>query len=134
MLFRSNVEFDLAPFGVIGLETAFGVCVTHLVARGVIDLARLVDLLSCGPARVFNLDGGTLAAGSLGDVTIVDPEARWEVPKAFRSMSSNSPFVGMSLQGRALATIVGGVVKYDARQAGKAPVAAPQKPRPRAKR
>jgi len=131
---EKNVEFDLAPFGVIGLETAFGVCVTHLVARGVIGLARLVDLLSCGPARVFNLDGGTLAAGSLGDVTIVDPQAKWEVPKAFRSMSSNSPFVGMSLQGRALATIVGGVVKYDARQAGKAPAVTRQKPRPRAKR
>ncbi len=131
---EKNVEFDLAPFGVIGLETAFGVCVTHLVARGVIDLARLVDLLSCGPARVFNLDGGTLAAGSLGDVTVVDPQARWEVPKSFRSMSSNSPFVGMSLQGRPLATIVGGVVKYDARQAGQAPAATRQKPRPRAKR
>jgi dihydroorotase len=124
---EKNVEFDLAPFGVIGLETAFGVSYTQLVARGVIDLARLIDLLSSGPARVFDLDGGTLAAGSLGDVTIVDPEARWEVAKAFVSMSSNSPFIGMSLQGRAVATIVGGVVKYDAR-------AVPAQPKRRAKR
>src|SRR4051794_15852010 len=131
---EKNVEFDLAPFGVIGLETAFGVCVTHLVARGVIDLARLVDLLSCGPARVFNLDGGTLATGSLGDVTIVDPQAKWDVPKAFRSMSSNSPFVGMTLQGRPLATIVGGVVQYDARQGESAPAVNRPRPKPRAKR
>jgi dihydroorotase len=124
---EKNVEFDLAPFGVIGLETAFGVSYTKLVASGVIDLARLVELLSCGPARVFNLDGGTLAAGALGDVTLVDPQEKWNVPKAFRSMSSNSPFVGMALQGRPVATVVGGVVKYDARAAA----AAPKKTRPK---
>jgi dihydroorotase len=118
---EKNVEFDLAPFGVIGLETAFGVSHTTLVASGVIDLARLIELLSCGPARVFNLDGGTLAAGALGDVTLVDPQAKWDVPKAFRSRSSNSPFVGMALQGRPVATVVGGVVKYDVRAAAPAP-------------
>src|SRR5437868_2073545 len=112
---EKNVEFDLAPFGVIGLETAFGVCYTKLVAAGVIDLARLIDLLSCGPARVFNLDGGTLAAGSSGDVTLIDPNAKWNVPARFASMSSNSPFSGMSLQGRAVATVVGGMIKYDSR-------------------
>jgi dihydroorotase len=114
---EKNVEFDLAPFGVIGLETAFGVCYTQLVAGGVISLARLIELLSCGPARVFNLDGGTLAAGALGDVTIVDPDATWDVPSTFASMSSNSPFSGMALRGRPAATIVGGVVRYDARAA-----------------
>jgi dihydroorotase len=112
---EKNVEFDLAPFGVIGLETAFGVCCTHLLATGVIGLARLIDLFSCGPARVFNLDGGTLAAGSLGDVTLLDPEARWTVPPTFVSMSSNSPFPGAKLQGRPVATIVGGSVRYDLR-------------------
>jgi dihydroorotase len=114
---EKNVEFDLAPFGVIGLETAFGVCFTHLVDTGVIDLARLIELLSCGPARVFNLDGGTLGAGALGDITIVDPDARWEVPATFASMSTNSPFFGMALRGRPVATIVGGAVKYSARAA-----------------
>src|SRR5258708_963598 len=114
---EKNVEFDLAPFGVIGLETAFGVCYTRLVAGGVIDLTRLIELLSCGPARVFNLDGGTLAARSLGDVTIVDPDAAWDVPSMFASMSSNSPFSGMPLRGRPAATIVGGAVRYDARAA-----------------
>jgi dihydroorotase len=131
---EKNVEFDLAPFGVIGLETAFGVCYTSLVARGVISLGRLIELLSSGPARVFNLDGGTLAAGSLGDVTLVDPEARYEVAAKFTSMSANSPFVGMSLQGRPVATIVGGSVRYDLRDAAAAgEVTAPKRAR-RAKR
>jgi dihydroorotase len=131
---EKNVEFDLAPFGVIGLETAFGVCYTSLVARGVISLGRLIELLSCGPARVFNLDGGTLAAGSLGDVTLVDPEARYEVAAKFTSMSANSPFVGMSLQGRPVATVVGGSVRYDFRDATAADEATAPKRARRAKR
>ncbi len=135
---EKNVEFDLAPFGVIGLETAFGVCYTRLVAGGVVDLARLIELLSCGPARVFNLDGGTLAAGALGDVTIVDPDALWDVPSVFASMSSNSPFSGMPLRGRPAATIVGGAVRYDARAAaapkGRKRPAAPAARRGRGKR
>ena len=112
---EKNVEFDLAPFGVIGLETAFAVCYSQLVAKKVIDLARLVDLLSCGPARIFNLEGGTFESGSLGDVTIVDLAAKSTVAMPFRSMAQNSPFVGQTLQGRVIATVVGGVVKHDAR-------------------
>jgi dihydroorotase len=122
---EKNIEFDLAPFGVIGLETAFAVCHTHLVAKKVIDFARLVDLMSCGPARIFNLPGGTLAPGSLGDVTIIDPNAKVSVEARFASKASNSPFVGETLQGRVVATIVGGVVKFDAR--GGKPAAAPKK-------
>jgi dihydroorotase len=112
---EKNIEFDLAPFGVIGLETAFAVCYTNLVAKKVIDFARLVDLMSCGPARIFNLEGGTLAAGAVGDVTIVDPEAQVPVATPFTSKASNSPFIGETLQGRVVATIVGGVVKFDRR-------------------
>lgn len=112
---EKNVEFDLAPFGVTGLETAFGVCYTHLVRANVIDFARLVELLSCGPARIFNLPGGTLRAGSLGDVTLVDLEAQWDVPREFASKAANSPFVGQTLQGRVAATIVGGVIRHGAR-------------------
>src|SRR5207253_1154950 len=66
---EKNVEFDLAPFGVIGLETAFAVCHERLVGSGAISLARLIDLMSCGPARIFNLPGGTLREGAAGDVT-----------------------------------------------------------------
>ncbi|HEY2323545.1 MAG TPA: dihydroorotase [Thermoanaerobaculia bacterium] len=112
---EKNVEFDLAPFGVIGLETAFAVCYSQLVAKKVIDLARLVDLLSCGPARIFNLPGGTLKAGSLGDVTLIDPSAKSTVSTPFESMAQNSPFVGQTLQGRVMATVVGGVLKHDSR-------------------
>jgi len=106
----------LAPFGVIGLETAFPVCYDTLVRRKVIDLNRLIELLSSGPARVFNLPGGSLRRGAIGDVTIVDLEGSTEVKGPFVSKAMNSAFIGMSLRGRVAATIVGGVVKYDARR------------------
>lgn len=109
---EKNVEFDLAPFGVIGLETAFAVCYEHLVRADVIDLARLVDLLSCGPARIFDLPGGTLKEGSPGDMTLVDIDARVTVTRDFLSKAANSPFVGATLQGRIAATIVGGAIKH----------------------
>jgi len=110
---EKNVEFDLAPFGVIGLETAFGVCYEHLVRAKVIKLPRLIELLSCGPARVFNLPGGTLRAGALGDVTLLDIDARYEVAREFQSKASNSPFIGQTLHGRVAATIVAGEIKYE---------------------
>jgi dihydroorotase len=115
---EKNVEFDLAPFGIIGLETAFGICYEELVLAKVIKLPRLIDLLSCGPARVFDLPGGTLAPGSLGDVTLIDLDARVTVTRDFlQSKAANSPFLGRTLQGRIAATIVGGALKHDARNA-----------------
>ncbi len=125
---EKNVEFDLAPFGVIGLETAFSVCYDRLVRRRIIDLARLIDLMSCGPARAFNLPGGTLRAGSPADITLLDLDGRFQVTNTFQSKASNSPFIGEALQGRVVATIVGGVVQYDLR----AP--APRPPSKRRKR
>lgn len=119
---EKNVEFDLAPFGIIGLETAFPVCYDQLVRAGHIELGRLVDLMSCGPARIFNLPGGTLKKGTPGDVTILDLDAPYEVTKPFFSKAANSPFVGSTYRGRAVTTIVGGVVRYAA--------AAPPKPKP----
>jgi len=112
---EKNVEFDLAPFGVIGLETAFSVCYDRLVRAKVIGLDRLIELFSCGPARIFNLPGGTLRPGSLGDVTLLDLDARYEVTREFQSKAANSPFVGETLQGRAVATIVGGAIRHDGR-------------------
>ena len=114
---EKNVEFDLAPFGVTGLETAFSICYEHLVRAKVIGLPRLIELLSTAPARIFNLPGGTLRKGSLGDVTLLDLDAAYEVTKDFASMAANSPFVGARLQGRVAATIVGGVIRHDARRA-----------------
>jgi dihydroorotase len=109
---EKNVEFDLAPFGVIGLETAFAVCFDTLVRRKVIDLARLIDLMSTGPARVFRLPGGSLKRGSIGDVTILDLDGTTGVKAPFVSKAMNSAFIGASLRGRVAGTIVGGVVKY----------------------
>ena len=114
---EKNVEFDLAPFGVIGLETAFGVCYDQLVQSKEIGLARLIELFTSGPAGVFNLPGGTLRPGSLGDVTLIDLEARYEVAAPFASKAVNSPFLGRTVQGRPVVTIVGGVVRHDARVA-----------------
>jgi dihydroorotase len=112
---EKNVEFDLAPFGIIGLETAFAVCYETLVRSGVIDLDHLIDLMSCGPARIFNLPGGTLRDGALGDVTLLDLDAKFTVSNAFQSKASNSPFVGKTFHARPVATIVGGAVRYDGR-------------------
>jgi dihydroorotase len=118
---EKNVEFDLAPFGIIGLETAFGVCYEALVRSDVVALPRLIDLLSCGPARIFDLPGGTLRAGSLGDLTVLDLDGEQQVTSHFRSKAANSPFVGRTLPGRVVATIVGGNIAYDARPAAPKP-------------
>ncbi len=112
---EKNVEFDLAPFGVIGLETAFAVCYDLLVAKTKkIDLMKLIDLMSTSPARIFRLPGGTLREGAIGDVTILDPAGKTEVGSSFVSRSSNSPFIGNSYRGRVAATIVGGRIRFRA--------------------
>ncbi|MEO8215767.1 MAG: dihydroorotase [Acidobacteriota bacterium] len=118
---EKNVEFDLAPFGVTGLETAFGVAYQTLVASGLIGLSRLIDLLSSGPARVFSLPGGTLREGTPGDVTVFDAEGSWEVQR-FVSRAANSAFIGRTLPGRIVATFVGGQPRYiDEAMTGRSP-------------
>lgn len=105
--------FDDAPNGIVGLETSLGLALTHVVGEGVIDLPTLVDRMSCSPARAFGLPGGTLSVGSIGDVTIIDPEEEWTVDRAaFLSKSRNTPFDGWELTGRARVTIVGGEVVW----------------------
>jgi dihydroorotase len=102
-------EFADAPNGIIGLETALAVSVTNLVETGHIDFRTLVDKMSCAPAKLFGLPGGTLAKGSVADVTIFDPARKWEVePSAFLTKGRNTPYTGMRLTGRAVCTIVGG--------------------------
>ena len=106
--------FQDAPFGIVGLETALGLLLTHLVGEDVLDLPTLVDRMSCGPARAFGLPGGTLEEGSVADVTVFDPEAAWTVePERFLSRSRNTPFGGWELRGRARYTIVGGRVVWE---------------------
>ncbi|HSM35166.1 MAG TPA: dihydroorotase [Longimicrobiales bacterium] len=105
--------FDDAPFGLIGLETAVGVAITYLVETGEMALSDLIHRMSTGPARAFGLEAGSLAPGAPGDVTVLDPAARWTVdPGAFRSKSRNTPFDGHELTGRPVATVVGGVVAF----------------------
>jgi dihydroorotase len=107
------LEFDRAPFGIVGLETAVPLCVDRLVHAGVISMSRLVELLSTNPARVMRLPGGTLAEGGPADITILAPDAPVTVRAAsFRSKARNTPFEGWSLKGAVAATIVGGRAVY----------------------
>mgnify|MGYP000044181607 CR=1 FL=1 len=106
--------FEDAPFGMVGLETALGLALTELVGKGVLTLSQLVDRMSCGPARAFNLPGGTLRPGAPADVTVFDPEATWTVdPARFLSKSRNTPFAGWRLRGQNALTIVGGRIVWD---------------------
>lgn len=106
-------EFDQAPNGIIGLETAFALANSELVTRGILTLPQLVDRMSTVPARIFGLPGGSLARGAPADVVILDPGLAWTVePSAFRSKSRNTPFGGRSVRGRAVATIVRGQVVF----------------------
>jgi dihydroorotase len=106
---EKDVEFSAAPFGIVGLETTVSLCLDKLVRAGVIALARLVELLSTGPARAFGLPGGTLAPGSPADVTLLDLERAVTIdPTTFRSKSRNTPFAGWELLGAPAGTILGG--------------------------
>lgn len=109
------LEFDHAPFGIVGLETAVALACTHLLHTGVVDLARLVDLMAVAPARILGIDGGTLAAGSPAHVTVIDVDAERAVDAStFRSKSRNTPFDGAVLRGWPVVTIVGGEVVWSA--------------------
>ena len=102
-------EYDRAPFGVVGLETAFGVVVKVLHGECDISIARIIEMLTVGPARALLLPGGTLVKGAPADITIVDPEREWTVdPFNFKSKSRNSPFAGWQLRGSVVATFVAG--------------------------
>ncbi len=110
------VEFSRAPFGIVGLETAVAICLDRLVHRGVISLARMVELFTVGPAKILRLDKGALRAGADADVTILDLEREIEVGAGrFFSKSSNSPFLGWRLRGAPVLTIVAGRIVHDAR-------------------
>jgi dihydroorotase len=108
-------EFDDAPNGILGLETALGLAISELVETGLMTLSDLLLRMSTQPARIFNLPGGSLGVGAPADVVVFDPKARWTVdPSRFHSKSRNTPFGGRSLTGRAEVTIVRGRVVYQA--------------------
>lgn len=109
---EKDLEFDAALNGIVGLETAFPVCL-ELVRRGVLSERRLVEALTSGPARAFGLQAGTLARGAAADVAVLDPAAEWLVdPSRLHSKSRNTPWKGKRLAGRCVFTIVGGRIVH----------------------
>jgi len=113
--YEKEVELDQAPFGILGLETEFGVfCDILIHQRKAIGLSRLIGMLTCNPAKLLRLDRGTLSVGAPADVTLLDPDLEWTVDKdASKSLSRNTPFHGMKLRGRAVRTIVAGRIVWD---------------------
>jgi dihydroorotase len=111
---EKEMEFERAAFGITGLETALALAITKLHREKRIPMSRVVELFTAGPARCFDLRGrGSLARGSVGDVTIFDPKKRWsfEAAKSL-SKSKNTPFDGWPLTGKVIATIVAGKIVY----------------------
>jgi dihydroorotase len=108
--------FDQAPFGIIGLETALALYAEALVHTGAIDWPRLIALLTIEPARLCNLDRkglGQLTPNGPADVTLIDPELSWTIGEEdLRGLSRNTPFLGRSVRGRAVGTIVDGLIRF----------------------
>ena len=110
---EKQLEFDAAPFGIIGLETAFPLTL-NLVEEGILSLEQAIAKLTREPAQVFGLPYGTLVPGASADVTLIDPNASWVVePARLHSLSRNTPFAGWTMKGKAVKTVVGGTVVYD---------------------
>jgi dihydroorotase len=106
-------ELDLAPFGVIGMETLLPICILALIEPGHLTWPQFLEKMTVNPAKILGIDCGTLKVGKDADVTIIDPHVSWKIdPSRFRSRSRNTPFAGMSVRGRAFMTIVGGEVRF----------------------
>jgi len=108
--FEKEVEFDNAPFGIVGLETELGLFLDLLVHKSKsIELSRLIEMYTAAPARLLQIDAGTLQIGRTADITLIDPNLEWIFePNRSESLSRNTPFDGWKLKGRAVRTIVGG--------------------------
>ncbi|UCE63591.1 MAG: dihydroorotase [Nitrospirota bacterium] len=112
---EKQLEFDTAPFGIVGFETALPLTLV-LVQEGVLTLETAISKLTVEPARAFGLNKGTLAPGADADVALINPDAAWVVdPNKFHSKSRNTPFAGWNVRGRVIATVVGGTVVYESR-------------------
>ena len=112
---EKDAPFEEAPFGVIGLETAFSALFTRLVLPGVLSLETLLERMSVGPARIFGLDEPRIEVGAPANLTLIDLDAEWEVSEAgFRSLSANSWLLGERLRGRVLRTVADGRLVFEA--------------------
>ncbi len=111
---EKDVPYEEAPFGVVGLETAFSVLYGELVEPGDLDLSTLVERMSGAPARIAGLEAPSIVAGAAADLCVVDPEAAWTVtPEALHSRSWNSPWLGKELRARVRLTLAAGRVAWD---------------------
>ena len=107
------VEFDHAPFGIIGLETAFCLSFTELVTKGVLTIPQLIEKFTSGPADILGMADYSLAPGNPADITVIDPEVKWTIDKnKFFSKSRNTPFDGYEVQGQVVMTLVDGKVVF----------------------
>lgn len=110
---KKAVELDIAPAGICGLETALPICVEALITPEHLSWSELISCLTIGPARLLDLPHGTLSIGAAADVTVIDPTAEWTIDAdSFQSASRNTPFNGRRVQGRVIATIVDGQLKF----------------------
>ena len=110
-----NVEYNLAAFGISGIETSFGFAITYLYKTGLLSLSEIADKMSYNPAKILKLDGGEIAEGKVADLTIADLEEKWVIePEKFVSKGKNNPFGGTELFGAVKYTIVDGKIKYQA--------------------
>jgi dihydroorotase len=110
---EKHVEFDRAPFGIVGLETAVSLVFNELVHKAVVTPSRMIELMSLNPARILNVPGGSLSEGVPADITLLAPDLAVTIDvKTFRSKSKNSPFNGWELRGGVAATLVGGRLLY----------------------
>ena len=110
---EKNVEYNLAAFGISGIETSFSLSYTALVRGGVLTLEQLAEKMSAAPARILGLEGGALKEGAVADLMLADLSEKYVIdPAEFRSKGKNTPFKGQEVYGRVKATIVDGAVKF----------------------
>ncbi len=112
---EKELEFLTAPFGIASLECALALYVKALIEPGILDWPKLIELMTARPARIIGVDKGTLGIGKQADVTIIDPDAEYEIDvNKFRSKSRNCPYHGWTVKGKVEKTIVGGEIRFEA--------------------
>jgi dihydroorotase len=106
---KKDVEFNVAPFGIIGMESSLAIILTELVHKKVIPLCDVIAALTVNPARILGINKGTLSVGADADITLIDLNKKWTIdPTKFKSKSRNCPFAGWKVQGKAVRVIIGG--------------------------